>query len=181
MAVELVGSGRNDTLSSHQCARPDTAGNEPWRCPDCSMLWESLPSAPVAPSKPKRVINKGGVAVLVGSGVGAYVGALMLLPPAVLTIGAVSVRLPGLIVSTWEERMSQRAKARMVIAEAEEITRQALEPEPEPLRCLVCGQPPDGTLVFIGEGGPWCFDHSPNVLVWDEQAQAFVGPEQQSE
>ena len=76
---------------------------------------------------------------------------------------------------TWEERMSQRAKARMVVAEAEEITRQALEPEPEPPLCVVCGKIPS-VMVFTSEGGPWCSFCHPNVLVWDEQTQTFTPP-----
>ncbi|GAA4962109.1 hypothetical protein GCM10023334_081500 [Nonomuraea thailandensis] len=35
--------------TTHQCARPATAQAEQWRCPDCSLLWEPLPAAPVSP------------------------------------------------------------------------------------------------------------------------------------
>lgn len=71
--------------------------------------------------------------------------------------------------------MSDRAKARMVVAEAEEIARQAAEPEPEPMRCVVCGQVPT-VMVFTSAGGPWCSFCNPNALVWDERTQTFVPP-----
>jgi hypothetical protein len=43
-------------LSSHQCVRPTSENDtEPWRCPDCGMLWEPLPAQPVNdPSQPRR-------------------------------------------------------------------------------------------------------------------------------
>lgn len=56
-------------------------------------------------------------------------------------------------MSTWEERMSRRAKARMLLAQAEAITR---DPVPEPPRCVDCGALVDCGAVFSPHGGPWC-------------------------
>ncbi|GAA1765288.1 hypothetical protein GCM10009734_86760 [Nonomuraea bangladeshensis] len=66
-------------MNGHQCTRSDAAGEEPWRCPDCGMLWEALPQQPAEHAEPpapaqwepdsppwaEQPLPKGGVAVAV--------------------------------------------------------------------------------------------------------------------
>jgi len=73
-------------LSTHQCLRPQGA-TEPWRCPDCGLLWEPLPSAPV--EAPKRRISISHDTVIVVSCVAG----------GVLCVGALAVSLEAAIVA----------------------------------------------------------------------------------
>jgi hypothetical protein len=92
-------------LSTHQCARPDSASDtEPWRCLDCGMLWEPLPPEPATQSKPKRDINwpaTVAVACLIAWGGVSYWMAT-LLPPMVVTIGWVALVVTAVAVAFWQ-------------------------------------------------------------------------------
>lgn len=70
--------------------------------------------------------------------------------------------------------MSQRAKARMVVAEAEDIARQAAEGDDpdEPVNCQVCGHPPTGAIIFI-TGGVCCFTCHPGAQTWEPESETW--------
>lgn len=77
------------STAPHHCVRPEPAGHtEPWRCPDCGMLWEPLPPEPIKQARPRRTVNKR-VLVAVGvsiAGAGAAGGAALLLTPSIAVL-----------------------------------------------------------------------------------------------
>ncbi|MEU8364000.1 hypothetical protein AB0C27_49075 [Nonomuraea sp. NPDC048882] len=64
-------------MDSHRCARPDSAGDaEPWRCPECGMVWEALSPTPVTappaatPEPRKRTFGTPAILTFVAIGAG---------------------------------------------------------------------------------------------------------------
>lgn len=108
-----VGTGRNHTLSAHQCTRPDTDHADPWRCPDCGTLWEPLPKQPAehvdhqtdtqeqteTPPWAQQPLSRG--SVVAGVVMGTIVGLALLLQDQQPVLVAVLGSLALVIVACW--------------------------------------------------------------------------------
>lgn len=95
--------------ASHDCARPDTAGDiEPWRCPECGMLWETLPPAQAPRSKPKRASSTPVVVALVAySGwMGASVWAILAISPVAGIASMGCLIVIAVAVAYWQKARS---------------------------------------------------------------------------
>ncbi|GAA3623638.1 hypothetical protein GCM10022419_131600 [Nonomuraea rosea] len=100
-------------MTGHQCVRPDADAADPWRCPNCGMVWESLSQQSVelhaehqvdtqeqAETLPwaERPLNRGGV--VAGVVMGGIVGLALLLQDQSPVLAAVLGAL-GLVILTW--------------------------------------------------------------------------------
>ncbi|MEU8399702.1 hypothetical protein AB0C28_31345 [Nonomuraea sp. NPDC048892] len=80
-------------MDSHRCARPDSAGDaEPWRCPECGMVWEALSPTPVTappaatPEPRKRTFGTPAILTFVAIGAGTLWFGLRSMWPAVVQL-----------------------------------------------------------------------------------------------
>lgn len=87
---------RDDTLSTHQCLRPEDA-TQPWRCPDCGLLREPLPPAPAEAAKRKISVSKNTVIVLGAVAAGAVCVAAPAVSEEAFTVAMCAVILVCLV------------------------------------------------------------------------------------
>ncbi len=97
-------------MTTHRCDRPDSATTEPWRCPECGLLWEALPTSPVRQLRQKLKVGKLRLLGVVAQCVLALaVGWIIRSPRFMLLVCAVCV----LILASWywQERREMRRLA----------------------------------------------------------------------
>lgn len=95
-------------MSDHRCERPAEAhaNGQPWRCPECGLLWEAFPAPPAA--QPRRKIFTRDRVIIAGLGVvgGACVAAQAISETALAVMGVLVAlgTLAWVVVSSLRTR-----------------------------------------------------------------------------
>lgn len=95
-------SERTDTVTSHQCVRPDSGtDDQPWRCPKCGFLWEPLPPTAARPEPARIRINRNAAFIVAAIITGiTCLGALAVSPEA-FTVAISIVMFACLVWAGW--------------------------------------------------------------------------------